>query len=440
VQDVFLICKNKKTFAIINKLRRTVTMRKILNEQIKMGQIDIPDIQIELDTRDEIPQLLRGLQHLYINETTRNEIFAVLENMIPKHIDRNNGRSGMDLWKILVLGVLRLNCRWDYDKLQEIANNHHTLRQMLGHGMFDYSFRYARQTLNDNLRWFTPEILDRINQIVVREGMRRLGISPEAPLHGRCDSFVVETDVHFPTDINLLWDAVRKTLQLTHRLCELTGTEGWRQTQHLLKKVKSQYRTVQKKRDKEKRGTTQSTDGITATQTYIDTCADLFNRACATVTPFQTHILYGGLAQEVLYFIEQGTMQIDRICRRYFKGETIPHDEKVFSLFEPHTEWIVKGKAGISQELGLRVCIVESSDRFILHHMVMEKQSDDQIAVRITKETKERFSELRSCSYDKGFHSPENQQKLRKELDFVVLPKKGKRNEEEQAHENRLRV
>jgi len=65
----------------------------------------------------------------------------------------------------------------------------------------------------------------------------------------------------------------------------------------------------------------------------------------------------------------------------------------------------------------------------------MEKETDDQIAVAITRETKERFPALKSCSYDKGFHSPENQQDLRKEIDFVVLPKKGKRNSDEQAHE-----
>lgn len=244
------------------------------------------------------------------------------------------------------------------------------------------------------------------------------------------------TDVHFPTDINLLWDATRKTLQLTRRLCELTGAEGWRQTAHNLKKVKSQYRSVQKLRDKEKKGGIKSSDGtITATQTYIDSCAELFNRATVTATPLRTDLLFGGLAEEILYFIEQGKKQIDQICRRCFKGETIPHDEKVFSIFEPHTEWIVKGKAGISQELGLRVCIVETSDRFILHHMVMEQQTDDQVAVRITRETKERFPALRSCSYDKGFHSPQNQKELRKELDFVVLPKKGRRCSEEQAHE-----
>jgi transposase, IS5 family len=84
------------------------------------------------------------------------------------------------------------------------------LRQILGHGLLDMNTRYPRQTLCDNIRWFTSEILDKINNVVVEAGLCVLGIAADAPLTSRCDSFVVETDVHFPTDINLLWDAAQK--------------------------------------------------------------------------------------------------------------------------------------------------------------------------------------------------------------------------------------
>ena len=90
--------------------------------------------------------------------------------MVPEKIDSKNGRPGMELWKILVLGTLRLNCDWDYDKLQEMANNHMTLRQMLGHGDIDKDYKYAMQTLKDNIKLFTPEILNQINRIVVKTG------------------------------------------------------------------------------------------------------------------------------------------------------------------------------------------------------------------------------------------------------------------------------
>ena len=116
---------------------------------------------------------------------------------------------------------------------------------------------------------------------------------------------------------------------------------------------------------------------------------------------------------EIEKYIAHAERQMDQIRRRVVEGETIAHHEKVFSLFEEHTEWINKGKAGVSQELGLKVCVVKDQFGFLLHHRVMQKEMDDQIAVPIIKETKERFPQLISCTFDKGFHSPDNQKELR---------------------------
>ena len=79
------------------------------------------------------------------------------------------------------------------------------------------------------------------------------------------------------------------------------------------------------------------------------------------------------LLQELEGFSAHARRPIDPIERRVIQGEHIPHEQKCFSIFEPHTEWISKGKAGIPVEPGLRVCVVEDSDRFILHHQVMDK-------------------------------------------------------------------
>lgn len=91
-----------------------------------------------------------------------------------------------------------------------------------------------------------------------------------------------------------------------------------------------------------------------------------------------------------------------------------------------HTEWVSKGKAGIPVELGVKVCILEDQHQFILHHQVMEKKTDDQVAVSMVGEAKKRFPSLSACSFDKGFHSPENQTVLKEQLEQVVLPRKGK--------------
>ncbi len=134
-----------------------------------------------------------------------------------------------------------------------------------------------------------------------------------------------------------------------------------------------------------------------------------------------------GKVLEIETYIEDVERQIDQIIRRVVNGESIPHHEKVFSIFERHTEWISKGKAGVPVELGLNVCIVKDQFGFILHHHVMQQETDDKIAVSMVEETQNKFNDFTSCSFDKGFHSKTNQKKLSELLDFVVkkanLPK-----------------
>ena len=153
-------------------------MRKVQNLQMKLGEKSIKDIKIDLKSRDDIPKLLLGLQHIYITPEIREEVFQILKELLPnraKHknqkADPGKGRKGMEQWKILVLGTLRLGLNRDYDHIQELANQHNTIRQMLGHSdWWEDKTTYELQTIKDNLCLFTPDMLERINQIVVRSG------------------------------------------------------------------------------------------------------------------------------------------------------------------------------------------------------------------------------------------------------------------------------
>jgi hypothetical protein len=145
-------------------------MRNVSSPQLQLGELAIADIKIDSRSRDDIPQLLQGLQYLYTDKTLRSELFNVLEKIIPQETSIEHGRPGMALWSILVMGTLRLNLNCDYDRLLELANQHKTIRQMLGHGLVDDDETYSLQTIRDNVQKLTPEILDEINQIVVRAG------------------------------------------------------------------------------------------------------------------------------------------------------------------------------------------------------------------------------------------------------------------------------
>jgi hypothetical protein len=410
-------------------------MRKVIDTQLVFGMIDISQIKFDIKSRDDIPQILMGLQYIYTQEDVRKKIFKILEDKVSPNTDKTNGRPGMDLWKILVMGSLRLNLNCDYDRLHEMVNNHKTIREMLGHSLFDTDARYHLQTIKDNVQLLTPETLSEINKVVVDAGHVLVKKKDKNNLRGRCDSFVVETNVHFPTDINLLFDATRKVIELTTRLCDDFGVSGWRQSKHNIKEMKKQVFKLQKLKhssSKDPIKALKKADEIEDAYTKYVRLAKIFIEK-ATVS--EKELLELGidplLFDDIHYFATHAEKQIDLITRRVIQGEKIPHEEKVFSVFEPHTEWVCKGKAGVPVELGLKVAILEDQIGFILSHQIMRNQTDEQVAVPIVQAAKDNFPALNCCSFDKGFHSPLNQTELRDILDAVALPKKGKLSKQE---------
>jgi hypothetical protein len=255
----------------------------------------------------------------------------------------------------------------------------------------------------------------------------------------RADSFVVETDVHYPTDLNLLWDALRTLIRLVAGLCAELGIAGWRQSAYQLRQLKKLYRQVQRlkhstSQDPDKRAAKQEAVRQ-AHQAYLEAAEALLARVRATRVHLIVCAVPEAFLEEIDLYLGDAERQIDQIRRRVLLGQTIPHSEKLFSIFQRHTEWIVKGKAGVPVELGLRVAVVEDEHRFILTHQVMVKTTDDQVAVDLLKQAQTRFPDIASASFDKGFHSPANQTALAALIPQVVMPKKGKLSEAQRERE-----
>lgn len=423
-------------------------MRKVIDMQKNIFGTNIDEVEIDIHSRDEIPKLLLGIQYIFKSSKIFEKVKTVLLTMIPDDITTKTGKPGMDLWKILVLGTLRLSCNWDYDKVHEIANNHRTVRQLLGIDTDDLK-KIGLQTIKDNVMLFTPKILAEISNIVVDAGHYLLNNDQLIFLKAKCDSFVVETNVHYPTDINLLLDAVRKMIFMITGVCFGLGITTWRQHIHNYKSIKKLFNKARKLKrsnsNNDEKKANQDKIIVEAHQAYIDIVESFIEKAKVTMLEVRARSIgnIGIIAKLLLIeeYISHAERQIDQIRRRVINGEDIPHIEKVFSIFEEHTEWINKGKAGVPQELGLRVSVVEDQYGFILHHHVMKKETDDKIAVSIIEETKKRYEMLSSCSFDRGYYTPENKKKLKEILHEVILPKKGKlsvKDKEEEYSESFL--
>jgi len=206
-------------------------MRKRFEQQLSIGQLPISEAKINSKSKNSLDELLVALKEIYCTEEYNEKIFSLLE----KHINANKkktGRSGMDLWCIFVLSQVRLCLNIGYEMLHNLANNHRTMRQLMG---VERSFGYDReeftyQNIYDNITMLSDKLIAEINVIVLEFGHKEVFKKKESTaLRLKTDSFVVESNVHFPTDYSLLWDSARKCLDTVFVfLGKYEGLDGWR--------------------------------------------------------------------------------------------------------------------------------------------------------------------------------------------------------------------
>ena len=145
-----------------------------------------------------------------------------------------------------MLAVFKQGIDCDFDRLAYLANKNKDLRELLCHGAdgIDGDRKYTARGLMRNFNLLTPDLLSELNALVVRAGHEVAGRKPGAVLNGRCDSFVVETDVGFPTDVKLLWDTMRCLVRTAWQASRKRGRKGLRQHSCLTDGIRFLYRHV----------------------------------------------------------------------------------------------------------------------------------------------------------------------------------------------------
>ena len=125
-------------------------MRKSFEVQLALGAIPIEKVEIPTKTRDELPPTLAALQWIFTTAEVNKEVFELLEKEIVSS-KKATGRPGMDLWQILVLGVIRMTLDVNYDRLHYIANYDSLSRQLLGQPAFDMTLEFKLSTIKENI-------------------------------------------------------------------------------------------------------------------------------------------------------------------------------------------------------------------------------------------------------------------------------------------------
>jgi IS5 family transposase len=420
-------------------------MRKRFDAQIGLGQTPIENVILPLRSRDELPPVLAGLQWIFKTPEVNGEIFELLEEKISGG-KQDTGRPGMDLWHVLVLGVVRLALGCDYDRIEHVANYDGLVRQIMGLPSFGGEEHFHHKTISDNICHIDAGVLGEINAIVVRHGRETLkkngGSKGEEKLEVKTDSYVLESNVHYPTDCNLLWDAARKCVELLGQLHEKLDLPGWRKAKHWKKRVKNAMRACEQ---------AASGGGANKAQRVLETARDYLGKAyeleekvngcIAGLRAMPMGVSMSESLGRIGYFHDMLIMHIDLVERRLVQKETIPHGEKTFSLFEPHTELIKKGKTMPPVEFGHRLLVSTEQYGLVIDYKIMFGGSEGAEIVPVADRLLDRFGEgaIGSLSTDKGFSSKADRELIELYIPEVIMPKKGRRSAADTERESTKR-
>jgi IS5 family transposase len=345
------------------------------------------------------------------------------------------GRQGMNAERVLRSLVLQRIKNWDLRELRERIAEGYTTRlftqfgaaRVPGHDAFNRAFNRL-----------TPETLHCLNDAVIQAAVD-LGLEDGTKL--RVDTTVVETDVHFPSDSTLLWDSVRVVTRLVQHLQEevpagtlpftIRTRSARRRMQEIQRMTPKQRHDHQVPKYRELIRTTE--------QVVRDARAAVERAKQAERSDVIQTVRADALRTEIEHYCGLADRVIDQARRRVLQGEQVPNDQKLFSIFETHTDLIMRGKAQKPVEFGHKVFLAESAIGLITQYRILNgNPSDEDHVVPSLKAHRELFDAAPQLyAGDRGFHSPANQRACKKaKVGLECIPQRGgRRSPERFAHE-----
>ena len=275
----------------------------------------------------------------------------------------------------------------------------------------------------------TESTMEALNEVLTRYAVETEKIRGEKQ---RMDTTVYETNIHYPTDSSLLWDSFRTLARLV------------RNTQKELPQLKLRHRFHEKKF--KKRATFIARNASSTSKKTRRKIKNTYRELIQSARWIhgvgrevcRKAFSAGYDVPELAHYLPLVERIIDQAARRVLQGETVPPDEKLYSLFEEHTELIKRGKAGKPIELGHKILIAQTGEKYIHHYKVMPRRIEDKELLMPAVEAHQKlfggYPEV--LSTDKGFYESMKQiRKLEENITTVSIAKKGRRNQDEYHRE-----
>ncbi len=364
-------------------------------------------------------------RHGHLIDKVRRDLNRGLKNP-------HTGRSGLTAQQVLRSLVLQRVKNWDYRELRERINDGYTLRS--------FTRFYSKQVpkhdaFNRAFNRLTPVTLEVINELVIRSAV---DLRLENGKKLRVDTTVVETDIHYPTDSTLLWDTVRVVTRLIGDLDELLpqGVPGFtNRSRSARRRMQEIMRSAS--RERHRRLAPKYRKLICTTEQVIANAREVLKKTERIHSmDLMSEIAIQAIRKQIDHYCSLGDRVVDQARRRVINKEQVPNEEKIFSIFETHTDLIKRGKILKPVEFGHKVYIAESARGLITQYQVLDGNPTDDAQVKSSlRRHRETFGDApKIYSADRGFFSKANIEHCTKAgVELVCIPQRGGKKTTEQA-------
>ncbi len=240
------------------------------------------------------------------------------------------GRAGMSGEQVLRTLVLKQMHEWSYDELTFHLADSPTYRAFCHIGMMDKSPK--RATLANNIKRVKPDTMEQVNRLIVGKA-KRDGV--EDGKRARIDSTVIDSNIHHPLDSNLLFDVVRVLTRIMKDGAEESTQVKY--SNHTKRAKRRMLNILNARNEAERAPLYQELVKITYwTMAYA--------KKNAAVLATLASMSAWAISEMLKHYLELGVKVVNQTERRVFQGESVPATEKIVSIFEPHTDVIVKDR------------------------------------------------------------------------------------------------
>jgi IS5 family transposase len=311
------------------------------------------------------------------------------------------GAEGMSAEQVVRAAIIKQTEGYSYEELAFHLADSRAFRNFC---LLKFGKTYAKSTLNTNIKAISPDTWEAINRELIGYAAAE---ELEKGRKARIDCTVVETNIHFPTDSELLWDGVRVLARIMSKAkSEVIGLHFYFMN-HVRRSKKRRLAILNTKnadhRNKEYK------DLIKVAENTVGYAESAIQALSGYVAPtFEQALLGEGIKEELKHYLPLVRQVICQTTRRVIDGESVPADEKLVSLFEPHTDIIRKDRR--DTYYGHKICLTGGASNLILDCQILSGNPADS---KLTKTMLERQEEIYGrpplkVALDGGFASKEN--------------------------------